>query len=120
MSVESLRSRFEPASDELLRCDVVPERESVRVCLDGALDLATVDLLEERLAELRAAGWSSMLLDLRGLEFMDSTGLRLVLRWVAAARADGFTFGVVPGGRAIQRVFELTGTCDCVPFVAVR
>jgi anti-anti-sigma regulatory factor len=40
---------------------------------------------------------------------MDSTGLRLVIRWDTAARADGFRFGVVPGEEVVQRVFRLTG-----------
>ena len=49
------------------------------------------------------------MLDLRGLTFMDSTGLRLVIRWHAAARDDGFHFAVVPGPDVVQRVFRLTG-----------
>ena len=49
------------------------------------------------------------MLDLRGLTFMDSTGLRLVIRWHTAARDDGFRFAVVPGTEVVQRVFRLTG-----------
>jgi hypothetical protein len=49
---------------------------------------------------------------------MDSTGLRLALRWDAAARADGFEIGFLPGSPAIQRVFEVTGTTDAVPFIS--
>ena len=40
---------------------------------------------------------------------MDSTGLRLVIRWHTAARDDGFRFAVVPGTEVVQRVFRLTG-----------
>ena len=49
------------------------------------------------------------MLDLRGLTFMDSTGLRLVIRWDTAARDGGFRFAVVPGDEVVQRVFRLTG-----------
>jgi anti-sigma B factor antagonist len=116
MSAKLHPRQFEPA-DELLRCEVVPERGGVRICPLGALDMATAPVLEHELAELRAAGFRRLIIDLRGLRFMDSTGLRLVLRWHAAAQSDGFEVGVVPGAPAIQRVFELTGTLHLVPFL---
>ena len=107
----------EPHPPEPLSCEVVPGRD--RICLrpEGSLDMATVAVLEERLGELRAAGHANLLLDLRGLQFMDSSGLWLVLRWHATARANGFTLGVVRGRSAIQRVFEVTGTHEHVRFV---
>ena len=43
---------------------------------------------------------------------MDSTGLRLVIRWDTAAREDGFEFAIVPGPEVVQRVFRLTGMDD--------
>jgi anti-anti-sigma factor len=43
---------------------------------------------------------------------MDSTGLRLVIRWDNAARERGFRFSVVPGEEVVQRVFRLTGMED--------
>jgi anti-sigma B factor antagonist len=48
-------------------------------------------------------------LDMRALTFMDSTGLRLVIRWDTAAREEGFEFAIVPGTEVVQRVFRLTG-----------
>ena len=55
--------------------------------------------------------------NLSALEFMDSTGLRLVLALDAEARRDGFTLSLVRGSAAVQRVFELTGTAGALPFV---
>ena len=104
--------------DESLRCDVIPERTSVRVCPVGSLDLATVDVIEAKLEELWAAGFRALVIDLRGLDFMDSTGLRILLRWSATARRDGVALGIVPGGPAVQRVFEITCTAQSLPFVA--
>ena len=52
------------------------------------------------------------MLDLRDLTFMDSTGLRLVIRWDTAAREQGFRFAIVPGTDIVQRVFRLTGMDD--------
>ena len=75
----------------------------------GELDLDTATVLEEQLAAARADGVETVVLDLRGLTFMDSTGLRLVIRWDTAAREDGFEFAIVPGSEVVQRVFRLTG-----------
>jgi anti-sigma B factor antagonist len=97
-------------------CEVEPDRGSVRVTPHGELDIATVPELERRLRELRESGFDRVVLDLRRLGFMDSTGLRLVMREDAAAREDGRTFAVVAGSPAVQRVFELAGVTDLLEF----
>jgi anti-anti-sigma factor len=101
----------------LLRCEVIPQRDEVRVRPVGALDLSTVKVLEDQLVELSGAGFRRFVLDLRALSFMDSSGLRLILRWDAEARKDGFKMGLIPGSPTVQRVFELTGMLDYLPFV---
>jgi anti-sigma B factor antagonist len=106
-----------PADEESLSCVVLPERDLVRVRPTGSLDVATAPVLERQLEELREAGFRKLIVDLGGLSFMDSTGLRIVLRWHAAALQDGFTFAVAPGPPAVQRVFELTGMSERVPFI---
>ncbi len=100
-----------------LTCEVLPERDAVRVRPNGSLDVATVSVLEQQLQELREAGFRRLIVDLGGLSFMDSSGLRLALKWDADARQDGFDIGFIPGRPAVQRVFELTGTVDRVPFI---
>ena len=100
-----------------LVCAVVPERDAVRVRPVGSLDMATVSVLERQLEELREAGFRRLIVDLGGLSFMDSSGLRLALKWQAAAQHDGFEIGFAPGSPAVQRVFELTGMTEHVAFV---
>jgi anti-sigma B factor antagonist len=94
---------------DLFSCDVGRNGSSAWVRPLGDLDLDTVHRVESALMELRAEGCRNLVLDLRGLTFMDSTGLRLVIRWHAAARDDGFRLAVVPGPEVVQRVFRLTG-----------
>ena len=94
---------------ELFSCEVDRDGGSAWVRPAGDLDLDTVHRVESALTELRGEEWGDLLLDLRGLTFMDSTGLRLVIRWNTAAREEGFTFAVVPGPEIVQRVFRLTG-----------
>ena len=96
-------------SPELFRCDVGNEDGYHWVRPAGDLDLDTVHRVESALGALREEGADNLVLDLRGLTFMDSTGLRLVIRWHNAARDDGFRFAVVPGPEVVQRVFRLTG-----------
>ena len=103
--------------EALLRCEVVPERDAVRVRAIGSLDLATVPVLEQQLKELHEAGFRRLIVDLGGLCFMDSTGVRLALKWHAAAQQDGFQIGFVPGPPAAQRVFEIAGISDRLPFM---
>ena len=98
-------------------CEVVPEREVVRVRPIGSLDMATGPVLESQLQELREAGFRNVIVDLGGLTFMDSTGLRLALRWQAEAERDGFDIAFAPGPPVVQRVFELTGMTEHVRFV---
>jgi anti-sigma B factor antagonist len=79
--------------------------------------LATVERLDRQLRDLRAAGVRRVVVDLRGLSFMDSTGLSVMLRWTRAAEQNGFDFGLVRGEGAVSRLFELTGMARRLPFV---
>jgi anti-sigma B factor antagonist len=94
---------------DLFSCEVGRNGSSAWVRPAGDLDIDTVHRVEAALAELREEGWANLVLDLRGLTFMDSTGLRLVIRWHTAARDEGFQFAIVPGPDVVQRVFRLTG-----------
>jgi anti-anti-sigma factor len=80
----------------------------------GELDLATQSVLREALE--RQAQRGAVTLDLSGLRFLDTSGLRLVLETAEAARREGFAFSVVPGIPAVQRMFEVAGVMDLVPF----
>jgi anti-sigma B factor antagonist len=97
--------------------DVLPERDAVRVCAVGEIDVATVGGVRDRLDELRAAGCVRLILDLRGVTFLDSTGLRLVIEQVAASATDGCDLAIVPGPWQVQRVFDVAGLSSRLPFV---
>jgi anti-sigma B factor antagonist len=85
----------------------------------GELDLSGAAVLEaelERLAEDPAV--AAVVLDLRGLEFMDSSGLRLVVVADRRAREAGRRFALVRGVETVHRVFELTRMSDRLDFVS--
>jgi anti-sigma B factor antagonist len=94
------------------RCDVEPDRAAVRVCPVGELGFATVAVVDAQLAELWSVGFARLVLDLRGVTHLDSTGLRMLTTWQERSAADGFAFGVIPGPPAVQRAFETMGVAD--------
>ena len=85
------------------------------VALAGELDFATAFDAEMRLEQaIRAA--DEVVVDLSGLEFIDSTGIRTLLEAHQAARREGVTLRFLPGPVAVQRVFEISGLLDELPF----
>jgi anti-sigma B factor antagonist len=89
------------------RVDVHPQREVVRVVPVGELDVATGPLLETQLRQLRDSGFGHIVLDLRELTFMDSTGIRLILAEDDFARSNGRDFSLIDGRRAIRHVMDV-------------
>lgn len=80
----------------------------VVLVLRGELDLATVPLLEEHLNRTKRSG-ASVVIDLAGLGFIDSTGLEVLLRADRQLRASDGQLVLLSGSRAVYRVFELAG-----------
>jgi anti-sigma B factor antagonist len=75
------------------------------VSLTGELDIAEVGEVEVVLAAVEGKRPPVLVLDLRGLEFIDSSGLRLVLEADMRARREARRLLVVPGPDAVHRVF---------------
>jgi anti-sigma B factor antagonist len=90
-------------------CDIELDGRHARLQPVGELDLATAGDVHELLEQLSADGPRDLVVDLRGLTFMDSTGIALLLRWQQRAAADGIRFGVVLGDERVRRPLELTG-----------
>jgi anti-sigma B factor antagonist len=82
----------------------------------GEIDLATVDLVREAVERESEAG-DDIVLDLRGVGFMDTSGLRYVLELNERAGSEAFGFRIIRGPRAVQRVFEVSGLESRLVFV---
>jgi anti-sigma B factor antagonist len=84
----------------------------------GELDLSGAAVLEVELERLTAdPELAALVLDMRGLEFMDSSGLRLVVLTDMRAREAGRRFSLVRGDETVHRVFEITRMSDRLDFV---
>jgi anti-sigma B factor antagonist len=87
-----------------------------RLLLSGELDLAPAAELEEMLLRLCADATKEITLDLSKLRFMGSTGIRLVLLAKELCEQNDCEFLLASGPPNIQRMFELTGLLDVLPF----
>lgn len=94
----------------------VAERATV-VALTGELDLAGAAALEQELARVEAEAAQVVVLDLRGVEFMDSSGLRLIAVTSQRAHEEGRRIALVPGPEQVMRVFDITRMRERLEFV---
>jgi anti-sigma B factor antagonist/stage II sporulation protein AA (anti-sigma F factor antagonist) len=79
----------------------------VRLSLTGELDMGSAPILEDRLASLRAMK-SPVSLDLSHLEFIDSTGLHLLVRTVGDAQIKGWELEIEQDvAPDVMRLFKL-------------
>lgn len=86
------------------------------ICLCGELDLATADVVQDELTRVEGSDASSIVLDLSGLTFIDSTGIRLLFSAAARSRAESERLTLLRGGAAVQRALQLTALEDQLPF----
>jgi anti-sigma B factor antagonist len=84
------------------------------VALRGDIDLATAPGLRQRLHTLVEAGTTRLLLDLRGVTFMDSVALATVLHGRRLLGDDGCMAVVVPDGSYTRLLFEAAGLPSCL------
>jgi anti-sigma B factor antagonist len=83
----------------------------------GELDIATAPKLERALRDGRRPG-DVVVLDLGGIEFLDSTGLRVIVKGVEAAARERWDLRLRHGSPAVRRVFEIAGVLGALPFEA--
>lgn len=97
--------------------DVHEEGGATVLAVTGELDLRTSPELEERLTRAFDGGAELVILDLRQIEFMDSTGLRVLLSAHQRAHETGRRFALVRGADQVERVLTLTGVRDLLTVV---
>ena len=90
--------------------DVVDGRRELTVAVTGDVGLWSVDRIVERIRGRRREDCERVVIDLRRVAFIDTTGLRVLLGLTNDARRDGYRLELIPGPPAVQRTFALTGT----------
>lgn len=87
----------------------VEPREDGVIVVAGELSLAEAPILERHLSEALAAASSTIVVDLAGVEFIDSTGLSVLVRAQQQASERGVEFGVQNPRAQAHRLLSLTG-----------
>ncbi|MFZ0089010.1 MAG: STAS domain-containing protein [Solirubrobacteraceae bacterium] len=100
----------------LLLIEQIRDERGVALQLRGELDLSSAPELKRRLADIAGASPGRLLIDLSELEFMDSSGLALIIQAEHTARANGHQLRLAPGPPQVQRLLELTRTLDFFTF----
>ena len=91
--------------------------DTAKAELVGDFDMAATFTVEPALEQaLGRPELSALEVDLSRLRFIDSTGIGVLLRVEAEARERGVDLSIIPGPREVQRVFEVTGLSDALPF----
>jgi anti-sigma B factor antagonist len=95
-------------------CDLRVERTDTLtyVALSGELDLSCKDRFADA---VDAVDSERLVLDLRRLTFIDSSGLRMILGTWRRSQQEGFVLEIVRGRDQVERVFRLTGIDGALP-----
>lgn len=88
----------------------VTERNGIAVlAVRGEVDVYTAPRLREKLVELVSEGKQKIVVDLEGVDFLDSTGLGVLVGGLKRARSHEGDLSLVCTQHRILKVFEITG-----------
>jgi anti-sigma B factor antagonist len=91
--------------------------ETIVLAFSGVLDLETVQEAEAVFAEAEGRRPKRVVVDLSGVEFIDSTGLRLIVSADTRTRRNGLMLQIVKGPDRVHRVFRITLMNERLAFI---
>jgi len=99
----------------VVRSDRMDGGEDIRVA--GEMDLSGIGLVDREVEPAEASDATRIVLDLGQLDFMDASGIRLLLHLNARSASNGRRLRITRAGAPqVQRVLELTGARELLPF----
>jgi anti-sigma B factor antagonist len=101
---------------ETLTLSVSEDQTTCSIGLSGELDLATVPDLEREIDRAAATAATRIVLDLRGLEFIDSAGLRVLIESARRAELNGGRLRLLRGSGQVEQVMSLCRLHERLPF----
>jgi anti-anti-sigma factor len=90
------------------------EDDALVVTPRGELDIATVGAVRD--AAARRSPEQGLVIDLSGLEFLDTSGIAFVVEAYRSSVGEGFPLRIVRAAPLVQRVFEIAGLEGVLPF----
>lgn len=95
----------------------VREQDGARLALSGELDIATVPRVEAAVNATLTAEVRMLTIDLSGLGFVDSSGLRLFIVLDQRAASEGWALRLIRPAEHVLKVFRVSGVEENLPFV---
>lgn len=99
------------------RVEVRNHGRAAIIAVSGELDLASSPALQEELDRVATSDSQLVIVDLRGLDFMDSTGLSVLVRAHQRSEEQGRQLAMVKGPQQVQRLLSLTGVGERLTLV---
>lgn len=99
------------------RVDTHTTGRVITLTLTGELDLVSGPAFEAALERANDSDADVTVVDLRTLEFMDSTGLHVLVKGHQRAQESGRAFAVTRGSEQVERLLTLTGIADIMTVV---
>jgi anti-anti-sigma factor len=95
------------------------ENGTATAVMSGDFDMQATFTIEPALERtLDEPGVRALVVDLSGLRFIDSTGIGVLVRIESEATRRQIRLTIVPGPPDVQRVFEMAGLEDALPFAS--
>jgi anti-anti-sigma factor len=101
-----------------LQIDVRRDGGRAVLALVGELDMASAERLQQAFDDDALRADTTVVLDLAGLQFIDSTGLRVILRALERCRGRGQGFAITRGSPQVQRLLSITGVATHLPTIS--
>jgi len=92
-----------------------PSGDCAIIRVTGEVDVSTVPMLRERMLELAAKGAVHLIVDMRGVDFLDSSGLGALVGGLKRLRERGGSLIPVISKPRILRIFQITGLSNALP-----
>jgi anti-anti-sigma factor len=103
----------------LFEVDVVDQDATRTIAPRGEFEVGSAGFVAKALLRGMGGDFEHVVLDLRDTTFIDSAGMAIVVGATERAREEGIGFVVIQGPAGVQRVFDMCGYTDMIPFVSV-
>jgi anti-anti-sigma factor len=100
-----------------LRIDTVERGATLVLAVEGEIDITTSQMLDDALRSARDTDAARIVVDLRAVSFIDSTGLHVLIRHTCAEEPDP-RIRLTKSSPQAQRLFELSGAAEYLPFLS--
>lgn len=83
------------------------ENNTLKVNLQGSLDISGVDMLEDKVSEIEFSSLEAVQFNLQNIEFIDSTGIGSLLNLTRLLEGQGVRFEIINVNEDIREIFRI-------------